>query len=45
MELWIGAVERIARAGIKNIGLIHRGFSSYGNTEYRMHPCGTWLLI
>jgi chorismate mutase len=38
MELWIGAVERIARAGIKNIGLIHRGFSSYGNTEYRNAP-------
>lgn len=38
MELWSGAVERIARAGIKNIGLIHRGFSSYGNTEYRNAP-------
>lgn len=38
MELWSGAVERIARSGIKNIGLIHRGFSSYGNTEYRNAP-------
>lgn len=38
LELWIGAVERIAKAGIKNIGLIHRGFSSYGNTEYRNAP-------
>ena len=38
MDLWSGAVERIARAGIKNIGLIHRGFSSYGNTEYRNAP-------
>ncbi|MGI8634147.1 MAG: 3-deoxy-7-phosphoheptulonate synthase, partial [Segetibacter sp.] len=34
LELWLGAVERVAKAGIKNIGLIHRGFSSYGNTEY-----------
>ncbi len=38
LELWTGAVERIARAGIKQIGLIHRGFSSYGNTEYRNAP-------
>jgi chorismate mutase len=38
LELWTGAVERVARAGIKNIGLIHRGFSSYGNTEYRNAP-------
>src|SRR6201995_2814598 len=38
MELWIGAVERVAKAGIKQIGLIHRGFSSYGNTEYRNAP-------
>jgi chorismate mutase len=38
LDLWTGAVERVAKAGIKNIGLIHRGFSSYGNTEYRNAP-------
>src|SRR6476469_4686711 len=38
LELWTGAVERVAKAGIKNLGLIHRGFSSYGNTEYRNAP-------
>jgi chorismate mutase len=38
LELWTGAVERVAKAGIKNIGLIHRGFSTYGNTEYRNSP-------
>lgn len=38
LELWSGAVERIARAGVKEIGLIHRGFSSYGNTQYRNAP-------
>ncbi len=38
LELWIGAVERVAKAGIKQIGLIHRGFSAYGNTEYRNAP-------
>jgi chorismate mutase len=38
LELWTGAVERVAKAGIKQIGLIHRGFSSYGNTEFRNAP-------
>jgi chorismate mutase len=38
LELWSGALERVARAGIKQIGMIHRGFSSYGNTEYRNAP-------
>src|SRR6187401_65067 len=38
LELWSGAVDRVARSGIKQIGLIHRGFSSYGNTEYRNAP-------
>jgi chorismate mutase len=38
LELWQGAVERVAKAGINNIGLIHRGFASYGTTEYRNAP-------
>ncbi|MBA4139433.1 MAG: bifunctional 3-deoxy-7-phosphoheptulonate synthase/chorismate mutase type II [Segetibacter sp.] len=38
LELWTGALERVTKAGIKKIGLIHRGFSSYGNTEYRNAP-------
>ncbi len=38
LELWTGAVERVAKAGVEQIGLIHRGFSSYGNTEYRNAP-------
>jgi chorismate mutase len=38
LDLWTGAVERVARAGVKQIGLIHRGFSSYGNTEFRNAP-------
>lgn len=38
LELWQGAVERVSRAGIKQVGLIHRGFSSYGNTEFRNAP-------
>ena len=43
LELWTGAVERVAKAGIKQIGLIHRGFSAYGNTEYRNAPM--WHLV
>jgi chorismate mutase len=43
LELWSGAMERVARAGIKQIGLIHRGFSSYGNTEFRNAPM--WHLV
>jgi chorismate mutase len=38
LELWTGAVERVAKSGVKDLGLIHRGFSSYGNTEYRNAP-------
>ncbi len=38
LDLWLGAAERIANAGIKNIGFIHRGFSSYGNAKYRNVP-------
>lgn len=38
LELWIGAIERIYRAGIRRIGAIHRGFSSYGKHVYRNQP-------
>jgi chorismate mutase len=38
LELWTGAVERVQKAGVKQVGLIHRGFSNYGNTEYRNAP-------
>ena len=31
LELWIGAFERINNAGLKQLGAIHRGFSSYHN--------------
>jgi len=38
VELWIGALERVNKAGIKRLGAIHRGFSSYGNSIYRNDP-------
>ncbi len=38
LALWIGALERIAKAGIKKLGAIHRGFSSYKKMPYRNEP-------
>ncbi len=38
LELWIGAIERIYGAGIRKIGAIHRGFSSYDKKIYRNLP-------
>ena len=38
LELWIGALERLARADIRRVGVIHRGFSSYENKLYRNAP-------
>lgn len=38
LELWIGALERVNRAGIKRLGAIHRGFSSYDKKIYRNLP-------
>lgn len=42
LELWIGALERINRAGITRLGAIHRGFSSIDNKMYRNLPM--WQL-
>jgi chorismate mutase len=38
LELWIGAIERIYNAGLRKIGAIHRGFSSYDKKIYRNLP-------
>lgn len=38
VELWCGAIQRFYNAGITNIGLIHRGFSSSDNRIYRNIP-------
>lgn len=37
-KLWVGAIKRIYNAGIRRIGVIHRGFSYYGDTKYRNVP-------
>lgn len=38
LELWIGAIERIRRAGIERLGAVHRGFSAYGPHIFRNPP-------
>ncbi len=38
LDLWIGAIERIYNAGIRRIGAIHRGFSTYDKKIYRNLP-------
>ena len=38
VELWCGGVERLLACGVKNIGLIHRGFSGYGTGDLRNAP-------
>ena len=38
IDLWAGGVERLLACGIKNIGLIHRGFSGYGAGDLRNAP-------
>lgn len=38
LDLWIGALERLNRAGIKKLGVIHRGFSTFEKIKYRNDP-------
>ena len=38
LELWIGALQRLNQAGLKRLGVIHRGFSSYEKKIYRNVP-------
>jgi len=38
LELWIGALERLNRAGITKMAAIHRGFSSFEKGPFRNAP-------
>ncbi|AZI32112.1 chorismate mutase [Kaistella carnis] len=38
LALWIGALERLVGQDVKNLGVIHRGFSTYQKTKYRNIP-------
>ncbi len=42
VKLWIGAIERVKAAGIQDVTMIHRGFSTYGGEKYRNQP--RWQL-
>ena len=38
LSLWLGGIERLHSSNIKNLGLIHRGFSTYEKSKYRNIP-------
>ena len=38
LDLWIGALERLNNAGIRKLGVIHRGFSTVDKIKYRNDP-------
>ncbi len=42
LALWIGAIERLHKMGVKNLGAIHRGFSSFRKSNYRNIP--SWQI-
>lgn len=38
VEMWYGAINRLIKVGIKDVGAIHRGFSIWGKSVYRNPP-------
>lgn len=38
LQLWVGAIERLATSGITRLAAIHRGFSWFERTPYRNSP-------
>lgn len=38
IDLWIGALERLNREGVRKLGVIQRGFSSFEKINYRNAP-------
>lgn len=45
VDLWIGAVERLQQAGLKDIRIIHRGFCTVDSSPYRNAPFGNWRNV
>ena len=43
VQLWIGAIERLYQAGIRNIVAIHRGFTPFRESKYRNYP--NWQTV
>ena len=38
LDLWTGALERLRQSGVRQIGAIHRGFSTYATKTFRNPP-------
>ncbi len=38
IDLWVGALERLNQAGIRKLGVVHRGFSTSASIPYRNDP-------
>ena len=43
LSLWIGAIERLYKAGIRKLAAVHRGFFPFESTSYRNIP--KWELV
>jgi len=43
LALWIGALERVSAAGVRKLGVIHRGFGTATKTRFRNPPM--WDLV
>lgn len=43
IDLWIGALERLNQSGVKKLGVIHRGFSTFEKMKYRNNP--EWQVV
>ncbi len=43
VQLWVGALERLNQAGLKNLVAIHRGFTPFSDTKYRNYP--NWKTV
>ena len=42
LALWVGAIERLERAGLRQLAAVHRGFSTFAPSRYRNAP--TWVI-
>lgn len=38
LSLWLGAIERLEKAEVEVVGVIHRGFTEFGDKIYRNNP-------
>jgi len=43
VQLWVGALERLNQAGLKNLVAIHSGFTPFSDTKYRNFP--NWKTV